>query len=551
MNVPFLQNATFTGLISTKDYGTSESWYNANSFIQSASSNWENTSTTVQSNSSNWNNAYTTTTVYQTNSAAFAPSPNDYSVDTDLDSFEKTLVLVNVGAVKKIPAITLAYQKIDGTVVQLSGTGNGYGGNFNFTNISPVYNNKYITFNNLNHIDGSLILGSSVLGLTAINFPGLQSVMGGMQIQGSPNMIIKECVLPELLYIGGYFSFGTTGNTNTGYIQTLETINCPKLIAINNSLTIGGYGYTQAPRLSSVLFPKLESVNGSITIGGSLAQETVANRPLTELRTLDFSNLKNCTGVLTLQNIPNLTSFTLSSLEVLGGSPSFPSCSALTDVNFPNLQLIGGYSSLFSNSNTNSLTSMSMPNIIAITAGSSFVQFATVASLRNLEFGTDTLKLVSTPGTFNVAQTLTQQSVDNLLKAFARLDGTNGTTLFTGALDLGGSNSAPSYTGGVTTTSDGTNFVRTGTTVIASVVSHGHTNGDIVTFTGNSQSTLNGTYIITVNSLDEFQYTTPTSSNITGGGTVTMRRTTVSTDGFRYFQTIALRGTTVTMNFPA
>jgi hypothetical protein len=148
---------------------------------------------------------------------------------------------------------------------------------------------------------------------------------------------------------------------------------------------------------------------------------------------------------------------------------------------------------------------------------------------------------------------LLQSSVDNVLKAFARLDGTQGTVLWSGSdktLTLGGNNQAPSYTGGVTTTSAGTNFVRTGSTVVASVVGHGHSNGDIVTFTGNGVSALNGTYTITVNSPDEFQYTTPTSGNTTGSGTVTMRRTTVATDGFRYYQIIALRNVVITINFP-
>jgi hypothetical protein len=35
MNVPFLQDTTFTGLISTKDYGTSADWYNATASVSS------------------------------------------------------------------------------------------------------------------------------------------------------------------------------------------------------------------------------------------------------------------------------------------------------------------------------------------------------------------------------------------------------------------------------------------------------------------------------------------------------------------------------------
>jgi len=148
---------------------------------------------------------------------------------------------------------------------------------------------------------------------------------------------------------------------------------------------------------------------------------------------------------------------------------------------------------------------------------------------------------------------LLQSSVDNVLKAFARLDGTQGTVLWSGSdktLTLGGNNQAPSYTGGVTTTSAGTNFVRTGSTVVASVTSHGHTTSDIVTFIGNGASALNGTYSVTATNIDEFRYTTPTSGSLTGSATVSAYRTTVSTDGFRYFQNIALRGATVTIRYP-
>jgi flagellar basal body rod protein FlgB len=42
MNVPFLQDTTFTGLISTKSYGTSQEWSQAYSLIQTNSALWSN-----------------------------------------------------------------------------------------------------------------------------------------------------------------------------------------------------------------------------------------------------------------------------------------------------------------------------------------------------------------------------------------------------------------------------------------------------------------------------------------------------------------------------
>lgn len=98
VNVPFLQTATFTGLVSTDNYLTSQEWsdaYNISTTYQTSSGNfvsttslneisglllpvtqyqetsgnWQNTYTNVQSNSSNWNIAYNIATFYSQNSA--------------------------------------------------------------------------------------------------------------------------------------------------------------------------------------------------------------------------------------------------------------------------------------------------------------------------------------------------------------------------------------------------------------------------------------------------------------------------------------------------
>lgn len=42
MNVPFLQDTTFTGLISTKNYGTSQDWSQAYNLVQANSATWSN-----------------------------------------------------------------------------------------------------------------------------------------------------------------------------------------------------------------------------------------------------------------------------------------------------------------------------------------------------------------------------------------------------------------------------------------------------------------------------------------------------------------------------
>jgi len=149
--------------------------------------------------------------------------------------------------------------------------------------------------------------------------------------------------------------------------------------------------------------------------------------------------------------------------------------------------------------------------------------------------------------------TLSRNAVDAILSAFSATTRTVGTRI----LYLGGaSNSIPSFTGGVITGSPGSNFSRVGTTVTANVPNHNHPNGSIVTISNTIQPEFRGTFIVTVINANQFQYTTVTSGSLTGTGFANMRRTTVSTDGFRYYQNLALVSRLggypwdVTINFP-
>ena len=109
MNVPFLQDSSFTGLISTQNYGTSYLWNLAYTLVQSNSATWEESADIIPTvtnylstnnvlisgirvatnltaigdissgniiyaldgNSNQWNQAYTTSTTYQNASSSF------------------------------------------------------------------------------------------------------------------------------------------------------------------------------------------------------------------------------------------------------------------------------------------------------------------------------------------------------------------------------------------------------------------------------------------------------------------------------------------------
>ena len=148
---------------------------------------------------------------------------------------------------------------------------------------------------------------------------------------------------------------------------------------------------------------------------------------------------------------------------------------------------------------------------------------------------------------------LNQSSVNGILSAFVVANSS-----LTGAkiLNVGGTgNVAPSYTGGVTTTSAGTNFTRSGTLVTANVTGHGHVTGNIVTIDGITPTAFQGTFAVTRITDNQFQYTTLSSGAATGAGTATMRRTTNSSDGYASYQNLALVSRTggpwtITINQP-
>jgi len=544
-NKRLIGNWNVQGNLTVLNNGSSNEWNSTKTTVQTNSAQWaSNVDTSVRSLTSNWENTFT---FVNQKSAEFTLSEDSIFFDTNISEIEKSIIFGGI-TFQKDTAPVYDVINYDTSVTRISSIGNTYGGFINISVPISISYDSYCDIKNIqNHKGGFTFTSSSQTSkLTSVSFPDLKTVRDSLIL----SVLSQKGTLnfPELEYIGGYAIFGGSQNfIGTSFPEDIVSVNCPKLKVVINNLTIGGYGSTKAPLLSSVNFPQLIIVKGNFSLGGSTGTGPTIGRAFSNLIEINIPNLELC-GSITFSNITSLTSFNFENLKIINTNLIFPSCTALREVAFPNVQLVGGYSSTFGNANTPSLTSISFPNIIYYTR-TSLTEWGSTASLRNFEFGTNTLKAVDA-NTFTINQTLTQTSVDNLLKAFANLDGANGTQIWVSTLSLAGSNSAPSYTGGVTTTSAGTNFVRTGTTVVASVVGHGHTTGDIVTFTGNTQAALNGTYVVTVNSLDQFEYTTTTSSDITGGGTVTMRRTTVSTDGFRYFQIIALRGGTTTINFP-
>lgn len=557
---------------------------------------WDQTSSVVIANSASWNSAYTTTkansatwdstsTVVQQDSAFFVqPSVFTITTTNNLSPFgienQPAVCLYPVN--RELDVYVYQFGQTAPTIFSFSGNiyrGNLYlGGGF----IPAVYNGPaQITVSNLVALQGGVSF-TSFLGynatndtgpISALNFPDLKYCYS---VTMTNNRGLTSVSFPELeivdaqesgVTVGGYLgqfslrgiNFGQTGGASTCPISLTE-VSFPKLKVItaggnsSDGINIGGYRggvVTGNAALRSISFPMLSSVQ-SVNIGNS--QNT--NTTYFNVSSINFSSLRRIgdasPGSFSLSRI-GISALDLPELLVFsnGGAISVQDCPNLREITAPKLQYVGGYIV-----NTNTCPALSGIYFNALRNIKSGAFSLTISNGVNLGLsavflGENTLETIA-PTSLTCSQSLTQASVDSILKAFARLDGTSQRTNFaSGAtLTLAGNNRTPSYTGGVTTTSAGTNFTRAGTTVTANVVGHAHTTGDIVTFTGNSVAALNGTYTVTVVTPDQFQYTTSTSGDATGDSTVTMRRTTVATDGFRSYQTIALRGATITINFP-
>jgi hypothetical protein len=415
----------------------------------------------------------------------------------------------------------------------------------------PKFHINYSNLESLIADDQNAIVFDTVTALTAIRFPTLKAC-SGFSVVNCVNL--RELELNNLEYIigayeasiGGYTSIGLSiGTLSTQTSPLLTNITFPKLKYIQGALIIGGYNLTTSIPLEEIDFSNLQVCTGRIEIGNSVPPLLYNN--LTESN-IKLPNLISCGGI-SLNNLI-LQTFSLPKLKRIGSSFSLNNCPNLTGVNMSELEyIIGGYLVVSSNTNT-VLSSIRFPNLKYLIA-TPFVNLNTLTRITELEIGTDTLRLLGT-NLFQCNQYLTQTSVDNILKTFARLDGTNDTAPYSaGTIVLAGNNSIPSYTGGVTLTANGSSFIRGANIVNVSLPDHNLTDNDLVTFTGNSVAVLNGTYYVTVIDPSTFQYTTPGSGGVQGGSTVTLRRTTVATDGFKYFQLIAQRGVNITINMPS
>ena len=202
--------------------------------------------------------------------------------------------------------------------------------------------------------------------------------------------------LPSVIYIGHNGFFGAVTIASDSF---LTTFNMPNLVACGN-FNLGGN------QISSFDFSSLEYVSSTFSVT-YLASATPVS----------FPELVTVSGAF---NVYGFQSDTLSfpNLKYLGYTTNLQPTAGVNPqtLNFNSLEYIA---STFDISMSN-LTSFSLPN----------------------------LKYMGNSYAANFYTALDQTSVDNVLVAFAALDGTAGTTLWNnGSIYIAGSNATPSATG--------------------------------------------------------------------------------------------------------
>jgi hypothetical protein len=314
-------------------------------------------------------------------------------------------------------------------------------------------------------------------------------------------------------------------------------ISAPKLKYISNIGTgQGSLNMVNCKINGQINLPELESISNFY-----LQQITGATAVL-------LPKLKRCISAFSMTTLASITSTDFTLLEDVQGNFSIKafgsSASPITSLSFPALtKLRGTNPTTFTDDNA---LALSMPAMVEYTSG---VTFAGTNRMSSVVLGTiGTLKkmggsvLLPMLGSYGLDLT----SVNAIIALLASLDGTNGTTVFAGTVTLtGGATVEPTFNL-ASQTKAGSAFVE-GTDKVVTVtwVGHGYSTGDLLTFSGNTLTAVNGTFFIVRDTADQFHYTVggiAPMNPTTGGGTATVKKATSTSDIYYKKQLILNRG---------
>lgn len=291
--------------------------------------------------------------------------------------------------------------------------------------------------------------------------------------------------------------------------NTLTGISLPDTEVAYGVILAGNGTYNL---LTSISLPKLRY--GSLGQGCSIHSVTTLDLPELELAPFGLNVSGNA---LTSVSLPKLkkaengfqlasTSLTSLALPALEDAAVTINSASLTSLSVPSLRISGF------NLNASALTSLTLPPL---------------GQWKRMIF-------------LQIAAPIPQATVDDLLAHVALMDGSGGTVLYSGSVQLTGASAAPSDLG--STTVAGSSFVCSGTTCTVNWTGHGYATGDVLRVSGITTATNANRYAkITVVNANQFTYTI-SSQSATGGGTATVRKAGADVNA------LVTRGVTLTTN---
>ena len=276
-----------------------------------------------------------------------------------------------------------------------------------------------------------------------------------------PSNALQTYYYAPAVKVGGYTiastKYGVSSSAiGSGVASTFYTNN--KITALSTNADImDGFGPSTQQFDSSYTSASFPTIQGLISNFGNLGSIQINNPNITSL---DFPILKvmgalNISSGISSINLPQLVymdgQLNLSSLAN-GTAISFPALQTINSgiyiqsfqsnsISLPALTYVGGSISIQPSSNANPQT-LNLSSLEHVDGGIT-IQMSNLTSL-NLS----SLKYVQSCQTMQFQTELDQTSVDNILEAFAALDGTNGTTLWNcGNVQVSGANAAPGTAG--------------------------------------------------------------------------------------------------------
>lgn len=208
---------------------------------------------------------------------------------------------------------------------------------------------------------------------------------------------------------------------------TVTSLSLPTVELLSNSSGMSGIVFVdQTSQLQSVALPNLLLCQ-NINVQGN------------QINSLDFSSLAIVENSITVQYITNNTAVSFPQLQSISQSLTVGGF-ATNSLDFSQLKVLGYSIDI-------NLNYLGAPVSINFNSLQSFYSIV-INSADLTSFALPSLKSVGSCANMYFYTTLDQTSVDNVLQAFAALDGTNGTTYWScGSIYISGGNSAPSSLG--------------------------------------------------------------------------------------------------------